>query len=43
MPKVPKIEESAFSANHYLIKWIVPRVHTSTLDQANHQYSIPKK
>jgi hypothetical protein len=29
--KVPKIEESAFSANPYLIKWIVPRAQPSAL------------
>jgi len=31
MPKVPKVEESAFSANHFLFKLIVPKAHTSTL------------
>jgi len=31
MPKVPKVEESAFSANHFLLKLVVPRAHASTL------------
>jgi len=43
MPKVPKVEESAFSANHFLLKLIVPRAHTSTLAQTDHHYAILKK
>jgi hypothetical protein len=31
MPKVPKVEESAFSANQFLFKLIVPTAHTLTL------------
>ncbi len=36
MPKLPKVEESAFSANHFLLKWIVPRAQPSTLAQTDH-------
>jgi hypothetical protein len=28
---MPKVEESAFSANHFLLKLIVPRAQPSTL------------
>jgi hypothetical protein len=38
MPKLPiypvlngEVEESAFSANHFIVNWIVPRAYTSTL------------
>jgi hypothetical protein len=31
MSKLPKVEESALSANHFLLKLIVPRAQPSTL------------
>ncbi len=31
MPTVPKVEESAFSANQFLYKLTVPKAHTLTL------------
>jgi hypothetical protein len=31
MPKVPKVEESAFSANQFLSKLLVPKAYTLTL------------
>jgi hypothetical protein len=31
VPKLPKVEESAFSANHFLLKLIVPRAQPSAL------------
>jgi len=35
MPKLPKVEESAFSANHFLLKLIVPRAQPSALAQTD--------
>jgi hypothetical protein len=31
MPKVPKVEENAFSAHQFLFKLMVPEAHTLTL------------
>jgi hypothetical protein len=31
MPKLPKVKESAFSANQFLFKLTVPKAHTLTL------------
>jgi len=43
MPKVPKVEESAFSVNQFLFKLIVPKAHALTLAQTDHQSSMFKK
>jgi len=40
---MPKVEESAFSANQFLFKLIVQTAHTLTLAQTDHQSSMFKK
>ncbi len=39
---MPKVEESVFSANHFLLKLIVPRAQPSTPAQTDHPYATKK-
>ena len=35
---MPKVEESVFSAIHFLLKWIEPGAQPSTLAQTDHHF-----